>query len=341
MKLLEVDLPKKILIGERALERVGSLCEDLDLKGLVTIFTGPNVMKVAGKKVSDILENYDHKTYFKILPEKIEMKNLKILKSNFIIGVGGGRIIDAAKIAAKRNNLSFISIPTAISHDGIASNRAVIKDTYSIPAVMPTGIVIDTDIIIKSPYRLTASGCGDVIAKLTAVEDWKLSNEKTGEYFSEYAATINKTSADLIIKSAKSIRNLENRGLRNLIEALVFSGVSMSIAGSSRPASGSEHLFSHALKILYPNKTSLHGEECGVGSILCSYLHEMNWQRIVKALKTIGAPTNNEELNIPKKIIIKALSKAKDIRADRYTILNYKDIDEKRAEKAAKETGVI
>ena len=341
MKMLDIDLPKKIIIGEKALSKVGKLCEDLNLSGVATVFTGLNIIKIFGKEVSDTLENHGYKTNLIILPEKIEMKSLMNLNSGFIVGVGGGRVIDAAKMAAKRNNMPFISVPTAISHDGIASNRAVINDVYSIPAVMPSGIAIDTDIIINSPYRLTASGCGDMIAKLTAVADWELSHEKTGEYISEYAAAINKTSADLIIKSAKSIRNLEIKGLRNLIEALIFSGISMSIADSSRPASGSEHLFSHALKILYSDKTSLHGEDCGVGSILCSYFHDMNWQKIVKALKTIGAPTNNEELKIPKKIIIEALSKAKNIRTDRYTILNYKDIDEKKAEEAAKETGVI
>lgn len=337
MKILEVELPNRVIIGKKALDRIGDLCKELNLKDTVTIFTGQNTLEIAAKKVSEILGSYDYKTHFKIIDEK----NSKEFNSDFTIGVGGGKAIDAAKMAAKQHNVPFISIPTAMSHDGIASNRAVVDDTYSIPAVMPTGIVIDTDIIMKSPYRLTASGCGDTIAKLTAVEDWKLANREKGEYISEYAANINKTSAELIIKSAKSIRKLESRGLRNLIEALVFSGISMSIAGSSRPASGSEHLFSHALKILYPNKTSLHGEECGVGTILCSYLHGMNWERIAAALKTIGAPTNSEELGIPKEILIKALSKAKTIRDDRFTILNYKCVDIKKAELAAKATGTI
>lgn len=341
MELLEVKLPKKIVIGTKALEKIGSLCKEIDLKGSATVFTDSTIMNIAGKKVLEILESYDYKTNFEIISGKIDIDQIKLKNSNFTVGVGGGKIIDIAKMVAKRNNIPFISIPTAISHDGIASDRAVIDDTYSIQAVMPTVIVIDTDIIVKSPYRLTASGCGDVIAKLTAVEDWKLSHEKTGEYISEYAATINRTSADLIIESAKSIRNLEDKGLRNLIEALVFSGISMSIAGSSRPASGSEHLFSHALKILYPNKTSLHGEECGVGTILCSYFHDLYWQRIVKALEVIGAPTNNEELKIPEEIIIKALVEAKNVRKDRYTILNFKNVDEKKAKEAAKETGVI
>jgi glycerol-1-phosphate dehydrogenase [NAD(P)+] len=338
MKLLEVELPNRVIIGKKALDKVGDLCKDLGLKGSATIFTGQNTIEIAAKKVSEILESYDYKTSLEII--NVNASNTK-LNSDFTVGVGGGKAIDAAKIAAKHNGIPFISIPTAMSHDGIASNRAVVNETYSIPAVMPTGIIIDTDIILKSPYRLTASGCGDTIAKLTAVEDWKLANREKGEYISEYAANINKTSADLIIKSAKSIRKLEDRGLRNLIEALVFSGISMSIAGSSRPASGSEHLFSHALNVLYPNKTSLHGEECGVGTILCSYLHEMDWERIVKALKIIGAPTNNEELGIPKGLLVKALFKAKDIRNDRFTILNYKKIDIKKAEMIARATGVI
>jgi glycerol-1-phosphate dehydrogenase [NAD(P)+] len=345
MGLLEVGLPKKVIIGDGALEKIGSLCQELDLKGSVIFFTGPTVMEIVGKKVLEILESYDFDVNVKILPKKIEMNHLENQKNcDFIVGVGGGRVIDAAKVVANSlfmsKKIPFISVPTAVSHDGIASDRAVI-DSYSIQAIMPTAIVIDTDVIKKSPYRLTASGCADVISKLTAVADWELAHRKNGEYISEYAATINRKSAELIMSRARSIRKLEKRGLRNLIEALVFSGVSMSMAGSSRPASGSEHLFSHSLKKLYPDKTSLHGEECGVGTILCSYLHNMNWQKVVRALETIGAPINSKQLKIPEKILVKALSEAKNIRRDRYTILHDKNIDETKALKAASETEVI
>jgi glycerol-1-phosphate dehydrogenase [NAD(P)+] len=341
MKLLEVELPKRVIIGNGALDRIGDMCQELGLKGSVGFFSGPSVVKIYGRRALDILTTHDYDIDINILPKKIDNSQLSNLKKyDFTVGVGGGRIIDAAKVVAKRKRIPFISVPTAVSHDGIASDRAVI-DSYSIPAVMPTAILIDIDVIKDSPYRLTASGCADVISKVTAVADWELSHKKTGEYISEYAATINRKSAELIMARAMSIKNLDKKGLRSLVEALVFSGVSMSIAGSSRPASGSEHLFSHALKKIYPDKTSLHGEDCGVGTILCSYFHNMNWQKVVRSLETIGAPVNSRQLKIPEKTIVKALSEAKNIRKDRYTILHDKDVGETKALKAARETDVI
>lgn len=341
MDILEVKLPKNITIGSGALGEVGKICSELGLGVSATVFTGPETMNIAGRKVVDILRECDYSTSCIQLPKRTEMKDLKEVESGFIVGVGGGRIIDFAKMTAKVSRRPFVSFPTAISHDGIASNRAVVGDTYSVPAVMPDAIIIDTDIIAKSPYRLTASGCGDVLAKLTAVEDWRLSHKVTGEYFSDYSAAINETSAETVMGCAVSIRRLEDEGIRNLIEALVFSGISMAIAGSSRPSSGSEHLFSHALKLLYPQKTSLHGEECAVGAILCACLQGKDWQRIANAMKVIGLPTTASELGIPKDVIINAILKAKEVRNDRYTILNHKNVNMETARAVAEETGVV
>ncbi len=116
----------------------------------------------------------------------------------------------------------------------------------------------------------------------------------------------------------------------------------MSIAGSSRPASGSEHMFSHALDRIAPPKAALHGEQCGgVGTIMMMYLHGGNWQEIRDALKKIGgAPTNAEELGIEDKYIIEALLQAHSIRPDRYTILG-NGLTLSAAEKVARITKVI
>ena len=116
---------------------------------------------------------------------------IKQIKPQVLFGVGGGTIIDAAKTSSKTQNIPFISIPTTVSHDGIASPLASIKGSdkpYSILAQAPMAIIADTNIIAHGPWRFVISGCGDVIAKLTAVKDWKLAHKEQNEYYGEYAA---------------------------------------------------------------------------------------------------------------------------------------------------------
>ena len=114
----------------------------------------------------------------------------------------------------------------------------------------------------------------------------------------------------------------------------------MSIAGSSRPCSGSEHLFSHSLD-MFKCPHAMHGEQCGVGSILSAFLHKAKWQRIRDSLKQIGAPTTARELGVKDEDLVKALEIAATIRPERYTILHKLKLDREACEKAAKITGVI
>ena len=106
-----------------------------------------------------------------------------------------------------------------------------------------------------------------------------------------------------------------------MIKALVSSGVAMSIAGSSRPASGGEHKFSHALDKLAPGK-ALHGESCGIGTIISMYLHGGDWRAIRTSLKIIGAPTTPADLGIEDSVAVDALLMAKAIRPERFTIFD-------------------
>ena len=232
-------------------------------------------------------------------------------------------------------------MPTTVSHDGIASPLASIKGSgkpYSVLAQAPLAIIADTDVIAHSPWRFVISGCGDVIAKFTAVKDWKLAHAEMNEYYGEYAASLALMSAKLVIENAEVIVAQKEDGLRVLLEALISCGVAMSIAGSSRPCSGSEHLFSHALDLLSPNH-AMHGEQCGVGTILSSYLYKSNWQRIRSTLKLIGAPVTASELGVKDTDVVKALEMAGKIRPERYTILHKLNLDFDACEKTAKATG--
>ena len=114
----------------------------------------------------------------------------------------------------------------------------------------------------------------------------------------------------------------------------------MSIAGSSRPASGAEHKFSHALDQI-ADTPALHGAQCGIGTIMMMYLHGGDWEQVRKALKAVGAPTTAQQLNIPDEQIIQALVKAHEIKPERYTILGFKGLTEDAAGALAKTTMVI
>jgi glycerol-1-phosphate dehydrogenase [NAD(P)+] len=193
---------------------------------------------------------------------------------------------------------------------------------------------------MQAPWRYSISGCEDVVAKFTSVKDWKLAHTDRNEYFGGYAASLALMSAKHIMQNVQLMKNENEEGLRVLIEALISCGVSMSIAGSSRPCSGSEHLFSHALDIIRPNH-ALHGERCGIGTIMMAYLHGQDWKRIRDALKQLGAPTNAQELGVEREDVLKALEMAATIRPERYTILNKLSLCKEAYEHLAKVTEVI
>ncbi|MFH1773490.1 MAG: NAD(P)-dependent glycerol-1-phosphate dehydrogenase [Methanobacteriota archaeon] len=342
-----MQLPRAVLVGKDAILKADSVCRDLKLDGKALVISGPHTYNIAGERLCSVLgEEHDIEVALVGEASMDEVEKVKNLlhkkKIDFIAGVGGGKVIDIAKLAAKESSLEFVSIPTAASHDGIASSRASIKhnrNTVSIAARAPLGVIADTEIIRKAPYKLTASGCGDVISKFTAVKDWELAHRLKGEEYSEYAATLSLMTAKIIMNSCDVIRKNREEGIRKVVKALISSGVAMSIAGSSRPGSGSEHKFSHALDMIAP-KPALHGEQCGVGAIMMMYLHGGDWKKIKNSLGRIGAPTNAEKLGIEEKHIIKALTKAHKIRPSRYTILG-KGLTEKKARELASATGVI
>lgn len=343
-----MQLPRDVLIGHGVIESIGSVCKDLKLRGNALIVTGKTTKDIAGKKVRDLLKDSGNNAEMVLTssPTMEEVERVREIARNkdvaYLLGVGSGRSIDIAKLASTRLQLPYISVPTAASHDGIASSRASILDNgrkASAEANAPMAVIADTEIISEAPYRFLAAGCGDIISNYTAVLDWELAGRLRNEYFGEYAAALSRMAARVIIESAGSIKPELETSARLVVKALVSNGVAMSIAGSSRPASGSEHMLSHALDRLAP-KPALHGEQCGVGTIMMMYLHGGDWQEIRNALKTIGAPTSAEELGIEDKYIVEALLEAHTIRPERYTILG-NGLTRSAAEKVAKVTKVI
>ena len=344
-----MQLPREVIVGKGTLDRVPEVVKRLNLKGPALIIAGQKSCEIAGKTVRDLLAQtgidvdtllVDTATIRDVLT--VEERILE-WKPQVLFGVGGGTKIDVAKLSSAHQEMPFISVPTTVSHDGIASPLASIRGfgkPYSVMSQAPLAIIADTDAISQAPWRSVVSGCGDVIAKFTAVKDWRLAHDEKNEYYGEYAASLALMSVKLVALNAEKIQQENEEGLRVLLEALISCGVAMSIAGSSRPCSGSEHLFSHALDMINPSQ-GMHGEQCGLGSIMIAYLYGANWKRVKDTLKRLGAPTTASELGAKNDDIIKALELAGTIRPDRYTILQKLNMDYEACEKVAKATGII
>ena len=342
-----MELPRLIVVGEKNINDIGSFLKSLKNIKKVSLVSGNNVKKIVQNKIESSLSASKIQMVWH-LAETNDKRSIKKIeqdvgksKSELIMGVGGGRSVDIAKIIGFNLDLPFVSIPTSASHDGIASPFVSIKGNkpHSLVATAPLGVFVDVDIIKKAPKKLLASGCGDLIAKITAVRDWQLGRDKTGEYYGRYSADLALMSAKILMENSS---RFSKKGLdvREVVEALISAGVASCIAGSSRPCSGAEHLFSHAVDKLEPG-IGLHGEKCGIGAIMIAKLQGQDWRKIVKTLKSVGAPTTAKEIGLKSKVLAKALTIAQSLRPERYTILKEVNINENKAINLAKSTKVL
>lgn len=341
-----MELPRQIVVGEKNIGNIGSFLVGLSKPKKVSLVSGEQVRKITYNKVikslskSKIKHVWHLSTSNDIDSAKKILAEVKKDKSDLIIGIGGGRSVDIAKMVAFTLKKPFVSVPTSASHDGIASPFVSLRGDkpYSIIATAPLGVFVDIEILKKAPRRLIASGCGDLMAKVTAVRDWELARDKVGEYFGTYAANLASMSAKIVIDNSKNFKKKPD--VRMIVEALISSGVAACIAGSSRPCSGAEHLFSHAVDYLEPG-IGLHGEKCGIGAILIAKLQGQDWKKIIKMLENVGAPTTAKEIGLEPRILAKALTMAQSLRPERYTILSQIKMTEEKAIALAKSTGVL
>lgn len=329
------------------MDGIGAFLLSLTGAKIASLVSGSQVKEAVGDAVEDSLRKAGIKYVWHASGDSsmgsiiTVQKEIQECSGKVVMGIGGGRSVDTAKMAATNLDIPYISVPTAASHDGMASPFVSVRGDkpHSVVASAPLGVFVDIGVIKKAPRRLLASGCGDLIANIIAVQDWQLSHEKTGEYYGRYSASLAMMSANIVTENSHVFAK---RGLdaRMIVEALISAGVASCIAGSSRPCSGAEHLFSHALDRIAPGR-GLHGEKCGIGSIMMAKLHGLDWRSIAKSLNDVGAPTTAAEVGLSGDEVVEALSIAQELRPERYTILREAELSRQAAEELAVQTGVI
>jgi glycerol-1-phosphate dehydrogenase [NAD(P)+] len=341
--------PRVVLAGHDVLAEIGSTCRQFGFAKRGAVITGPITAGLAGNRCAQILSEsgFDIETIVAGGATEAEVdrveKDASRGEATFLVAVGGGSKIDITKVVAEHLHIPFVSVPTSAAHDGISSPRASLQGAHthsSIRAAVPLGVIADTAVIVRAPFRLLASGCADVISNVTAVLDWRLAVRLRNEEYSSTAATLSEYSAHEIMDHASLIKPNLEESVWIAIRPLIVAGIAMSVAGSSRPCSGSEHLFSHALDMSAAHP-SLHGEQCGVGAIMMMYLHGGDWHRLRTVLRAIGAPTTAHELGISNEEAVNALVAAHTVRPERYTILGDSVLTREAAERLATVTGVV
>jgi glycerol-1-phosphate dehydrogenase [NAD(P)+] len=262
----------------------------------------------------------------KILSNEIEL----------IVGMGGGKVIDVCKHAAFMSKIKFLSIPTALAHDGVASPIAVLETENGIKSLgckVPSGIIIDLEIIRDSPILLKKAGIGDTLSNFTAILDWKNAENKGFAKINDFALLLSDTSFHALLNYKN--KDLNDFGfLKQLAESVVLSGLAMNIEGSSRPCSGSEHLISHAMDSM--NRNNLHGMQVAVSSIVTAYIFKQDISILRKFLRTFDLPETFEDLGFDINDFIVIMQNAISTRPNRYTILNETDLSENNLKKMYK-----
>ncbi|MEM0351146.1 MAG: iron-containing alcohol dehydrogenase [Archaeoglobaceae archaeon] len=343
---MEVKIPSFVYIQRGAFSKIKSVLDKINSQNAI-IITDPVVSEILKSKISELGLKEILINDASILEVRRIVLMLSYSDVDAIVGIGGGKVLDVSKVVATELNVPFISVPTTASHDGIASPMASFKEggkPVSITAKSPIAVIADVEIIENCPPRLIHSGFGDLISNITAVKDWKLSRDINGESYNEVAASIATIPAYLMLNKANGDFVLKNE-IELLLRGLIMSGVAIAMVGSSRPASGAEHKFSHAIDYLgYGNGT--HGEQVGIGTIIFEYMYEKNygdgnWIAVKNALKKAGAPVRVQEIGISKEQAIEALLYAKKIRRKRFTILEALNPTRDDFEQILQVTGIV
>lgn len=246
-----------------------------------------------------------------------------------VVGLGGGKIIDCAKFAAARIGLPLVAVATNLSHDGLCSPVATLdndagRGSYGVPN--PIAVVIDLDVIREAPVRFVRAGIGDALSNISAIADWELANREKGEQIDGLAAAMARQAGEAVLRHPGGVG--DDAFLQVLAEGLVLTGISMSVAGDSRPASGACHEINHAFDLLYPKRAASHGEQCGLGAAFAMYLRGAREESayMAEVLHRHGLPVLPEEIGFTVAEFVRVVEFAPQTRPGRYTILEHLDL---------------
>ena len=327
-------IPSILEVGKGNINNIGSLIKKAMFKK-VSVYFGEGIEELFGDTIRKSLieaniEIAQIETITDINFENISIEAFEISNDvDALIGVGGGKAIDVVKYMSFLKKINFISIPTSTSNDGFSSPVAsllVNNRRMSLPAKTPYGIIVDIDVIKGAPEKFIYSGIGDLVSNITALYDWKFEEENGKAILDDFATMVSKKAVNSFVRTEfESIK--DDLFLKELVDSLTLNGISMEIAGNSKPASGAEHLISHALD-KFVEVPQLHGIQVGIATYIMAHVQNHRFKRISKVLTETGFFTYAKTLKMKKEDFKKAIDLAPSIKPGRYTYIH---LEENRA----------
>lgn len=333
-----VTVPTILKSSEGELDRIG---ETLKKNGFdnVALYYGSGLIDMFGKRVFSSLSASDVSWCEYCEVDSVDIDSLVTLAFSLpkgikaIIGMGGGKVIDAAKYMSFLLGTPFVCVPTSIATDGFCSSTAsllVDNRRVSVPAVIAHTIIIDLGVIKTCPDKFLFSGIGDMMSKITALKDWQFEDEHGVGYFNDFAAMISRKALNSFVRTPFETIH-DDLFIKELVDSLTLSGLSNVVAGSSKPASGSEHLISHALDS-FLERPEQHGIQVGIATYIMACVQNHRYKRVDEMFEKTGFWAYVETLGLKREDYEKAIDLAPSIKAERYTYLS-----EEKYRKAAKD----
>ncbi|MQA60593.1 MAG: iron-containing alcohol dehydrogenase [Actinophytocola sp.] len=337
-----VESPLSIDIRAGAVGRLAELLADgrISSGGRVAIAVGAGLGEEIAQTVRPQLDNAD---IFHLDGGTVDYARefADRLRGSFydaVVGIGGGKTIDVAKYAASMVGLPMVAVATSLANDGLASPVASLEhgeQKGSFGVHIPIAVIVDLDYVRESPLQWIKAGIGDALSNLSALADWWLASRVRGDEVDGLAAALARSGAEAVLYHTEPIES--DAFLHTLAEALVLSGLAMSIAGNSRPCSGACHEISHAIDALYPGNAR-HGEQVAVGALFASFLRDDDFVGPLDAcLRRYGVPRLPADLGLTNEQFCTAVSTAPTTRPDRFTVLEDLSLDSEQIRKRVDE----
>jgi glycerol-1-phosphate dehydrogenase [NAD(P)+] len=276
-----------VTIDDRAAEHLVEFCRRQQYTKLLLV-ADRNTYAAQGKVVAEALRSagFDLKQVVfhdeEVVADAAHVLDVLVTadrEERIFIAVGSGTLTDITRFSSHRTKTSFISMPTAPSVDGFASIGApLIVHGVKITVIChaPIAIFADINTLAHAPRAMIAAGFADMLGKLTSIADWRIGRLLWDEPYQEPIAERTLAAVKLCTDNAQAIGAGSPEAVRVLLDALLESGYCMLDFGSSRPASGAEHHYSHywEMKLLQEGRPAiLHGAKVGVATALVAGLY--------------------------------------------------------------------